>query len=97
MENKNQDWRDYKLQNEEIEMLESIERGEWRSIGNIEERRNNLRKFFNDNKEPSNNISISLDKEDYEIILKKSNQYGMNYKELIENLVHNFAIGKVIL
>ncbi len=97
MKNKNQDWRDYKLQDEEVEMLESIERNEWQSIGNIHERTNNLREFFSKKHEGENTININLNKEDLDILLTKSNQYGMNYKELIENLVHNFAIGKVIL
>jgi predicted DNA binding CopG/RHH family protein len=97
MNNKNQDWRDYNLQVEEVELLESIEKQEWRSIENIEERRNNLRSFFAENDNAENVININLDKEDFDSIVDKSNQYGMNYKELIEKLVHNFAIGKVML
>lgn len=97
MKNKNQDWRDYNLQVEEVELLESIEKQEWRSIENIEERRNNLRSFFAEDNNAENVININLDKEDFDSIVDKSNQYGMNYKELIEKLVHNFAIGKVML
>lgn len=97
MNNKNQDWRDYNLQVEEVELLESIEKQEWRSIENIEERRNNLRSFFAKDNNAENVININLDKEDFDSIVNKSNQYGMNYKELIEKLVHNFAIGKVML
>lgn len=97
MNNKNQDWRDNNLQVEEVELLESIENREWRSIENIEERRNNLRSFFAEDNIAENVININLDKEDFDSIVNKSNQYGMNYKELIEKLVHNFAIGKVML
>ena len=97
MDNTNKDWRDYQLLNEEVDMLESVESGEWRSIGNIEERRQNLRYYFSDTHEKSNYININLDKEDFDMIMIKRNQYGMNTKELIEKLVHNFAVGKFIL
>jgi predicted DNA binding CopG/RHH family protein len=97
MENKNQDWKDYNLLNDEVEMLESIEKGQWLSIGDIESRKNNLRDFFSNKLKTNNIINLNLAQEDFEIILNKSNQYGINYKELLEKLVHNFAIGKVIL
>ncbi|MEI6088851.1 MAG: hypothetical protein WCR42_00210 [bacterium] len=95
MENK--DWRDYNLPNDEVELLESIESCEWKSIENLDERRNNLRAFFSKNNDSEKMININLDKDDFDSILNKSNQYGMNYKELIEKLVHNFAIGKIML
>jgi len=43
------DWRDFQLEDEEIKLLESIENGEWQSIENIEERRQNLSESFSDN------------------------------------------------
>jgi predicted DNA binding CopG/RHH family protein len=92
-----QDWRDYNLQDDEVELLESIESCEWKSIENIDERRNNLRAFFSKNNDSEKMININLDKDDFDSIINKSNQYGMNYKELIEKLVHNFAIGKIML
>lgn len=33
----------------------------------------------------------------FDIIQNKSKQYGISYKELIERLVKNFAIGNVAL
>lgn len=45
------DWRDFQLEDEEIKLLESIENGEWQSIENLEERRQNLRESFSDNSE----------------------------------------------
>jgi len=95
MENK--DWRDYNLPNDEVELLESVESSEWKSIENLDERKNNLRAFFSKNNDSEKIININLDKDDFNSILNKSNQYGMNYKELIEKLVHNFAIGKIML
>jgi predicted DNA binding CopG/RHH family protein len=97
IENKSPDWRDYILNKDEIDMLESVEKGEWKSIGNIDERRQKLREFFGVSQENSNNINIELNKEDMEILMLKSSQIGLNYKEIIEKLVHNFAIGKIYI
>ena len=70
MNNNIKDWRDSTLPDDEIEMLESIENGEWKSIGNIDERRNNLREFFSDNGKSTNLININLVQEDFDIIIK---------------------------
>lgn len=91
------DWKDYNLDKDEIEMLESVERGEWTSIGNIEERRQRLRDYFSTKSEPSRNVNIYLNKNEFEKLLEKSSQYNMNYQELIEKLIHNFTSGKIIL
>ena len=96
MKKKEQDWRDYNLEDDEIELLESVENREWKSIGNIEERRNNLRSYFS-NDEDTNFVNIKLNKSEFDLILSKSKQYGMNYKEVLEKLVHNFANGKITL
>lgn len=97
MENKNQDWRDFDLDQDEVELLESIENKEWKSVGNIGSRQEQLRSFFIDENEQEKIINLKLKREDLEIIIKKSSQYGINYKELIEKVVHNFAIGKMVL
>jgi predicted DNA binding CopG/RHH family protein len=91
------DWRDYKLDNDEVDLLESIENREWQSIGNIEERKENLKAFFNQDYSSVNLSNINVDKNDLDKILDKSNKLGIDYKKLIENLVHDFAIGKIAL
>lgn len=91
------DWHEFNLDNDELEMLESIENQQWKSIGNIEFRKNQLREFFSNDEETINQINLTLDKSDFQKILDKSNQYGISYKELLEKLVHNFAIGKIAL
>lgn len=96
MKKKEQDWRDYNLEDDEIELLESVENREWKSIGNIEERRNNLRSYFSDD-EDTNFVNIPLKKSEFDLIVHKSKHYGMNYKEVLEKLVQNFANGKITL
>lgn len=91
------DWTDYNLDIDEVELLENIENGEWQSIGNLEIRKNNLRDYFNKENISMNIVNINLDKNDFDTILDKSNKMGIDYRKLIENLVHDFAIGKIAL
>jgi predicted DNA binding CopG/RHH family protein len=97
MKNKDQNWRDLNLDVDEVEMLESIERGEWKSVGNIEERRQRLREFFAQESDDMSNININLSKEEYEYLVQKSSQYGISYKELIGKLIQSYTSGKVVL
>jgi len=97
MKNEIKDWKELDLEKDEIEMLESIENGEWKSIGNVEERRKNLKQFFSNYNDNLNSVNIELEKDIFDIIQNKSKQYGISYKELIERLVKNFAIGNVAL
>jgi predicted DNA binding CopG/RHH family protein len=97
MKTKDKDWRDFDLETYETEMLKSVERGKWKSVKNIESRRQSLQSYFSETDEPEGDIKISLNKEDFVLIMQKSKEYGINYKELIENLVHEFAIGKILI
>ena len=74
MKNEIKDWKELNLESDEIEMLESIENGEWKSIGNIEERRKNLKHFFSNYNDNLNSINIELEKDIFDIIQNKSKQ-----------------------
>ncbi len=91
------DWRDYELEKDEIELLNSVENGEWKSVGDIEERKRSIREFFSDDIEQKNTLNITLSKEDFDLIVKKSNQNGINYKELVVKLIKNYISGKIVL
>jgi predicted DNA binding CopG/RHH family protein len=97
MKNEDKDWRDYKLEPDEIELLESVERGEWKSVGNIEERRQELRRFFTKDFENYDRLFVELPKEDFELLRQKSQTYGISYQELVQKLIHGFANGKIML
>jgi hypothetical protein len=40
-------------------------------------------------------MNIPLKKSEFDLIVHKSKHYGMNYKEVLEKLVQNFANGKI--
>lgn len=96
--NENIDWRELNLEKEEIDLLESVENGEWKSIGNIEKRREELRKFFAKDynlSTDSGKITLNISKKDIASLKSKSKLLGISYDMLISKLIHNYAQGKI--
>ncbi len=85
--------KEYILDNEEKELLEEIENGEWRSVENLEEEKAKLAesakysKFLKEKKQ----VSIRFSVEDLIAIKSKAKQLGMGYQNLIQLLVHKYV------
>lgn len=62
MKNEIKDWKELDLEESEIEMLESVENGEWQSIGNLEERKKNLKTILSHYKKNLSSVNIELEK-----------------------------------
>lgn len=60
MKNEIKDWKELDLEESEIEMLESVENGEWQSIGNLEERKKNLKTILSHYKKSLSSVNIEL-------------------------------------
>ena len=96
MLSENKDWRELDLDSDELELLDSIEAGEWFSVGNIDERKNKLRNYFSPNN-ISNSVSIEIDKDTYNLMMSKCKQFGVSYNVLISKLIQNININNVAL
>jgi len=85
--------------NEELELLDEIEKGEWvlseLPQSEIENYQQNAlyTKLLNEKKQ----TTIRFSTHDLAIIKAKSKELGIGYQNLIQNLVHNYAIGKIKL
>lgn len=96
--NKIVDWSELTLDKDEIELLVSVEKGEWKSTGNIEKRREELRKFFNpdySSDEDSGKITLKIPKKDLANLKLKSKKLGISYDVLISKLIHNYAQNRI--
>jgi hypothetical protein len=96
MLSKNKDWRELDIAPEEVELLESIESGDWVSVGDIEERKQKLRNFFSQN-DVLDSVSIEIDKDTYNLMMSKCKQFGVSYNVLITKLIQNININNVAL
>jgi predicted DNA binding CopG/RHH family protein len=87
------------LDNEELELLEEIERREWIDAPLSEEERENYAqnaaytKALQEKRQTTIRFSVS----DLAIIKAKAKEMGIGYQNLIQTLVHNYAHDKIKL
>lgn len=85
-----------KLDTEERELLDAYERGEWHSIGALQEKLEQYQAYATATLEADGLVNIALSKEDLEAIQRKAAETGMSYQALIANIVHQFACGQLV-
>jgi len=84
-----------KIDDDEKELLESVERAEWKSAsGGKRERTRNARyakaRFRKDRR-----MNIRLSSKDLEAIQKRALAEGLPYQTLIVSLLHKYAAGRL--
>ncbi len=86
----------YKLDDYEVDLLQSIEGGEWLSVENIEQRRAEVSIYAQNTLANMRKIEIEIEinNNDWHDILVKSAQMGIPYKQLLSAVLHGFASGK---
>jgi len=85
-----------KLDTEERELLDSYERGEWHSIGALQEKLQQYQTYATAALEAAGLISIILPKEDLKAIRRKAAEAGVSYQTLIADIVHQFVVGHLV-
>lgn len=77
---------------EERELIESSEHGEWVSVGNIEEQRAFWQKVARDTLDGERQrISISIPKRDLTKLKTRAAEEGMPYQTLINSILHKYV------
>jgi len=79
----------------ELDILESVENGEWESKGNIDERKQELQSIIKHQKKKA--ISIRISENDLYELKKKSLESAIPYQNLIQMLIHQFTTDKIKL
>jgi predicted DNA binding CopG/RHH family protein len=91
--------KDIILDNEELQLLDEIESGEWREVELSKKDIDNYKqsakytKSLQEKKQTTIRFSVS----DLATVKAKAKDLGIGYQNLIQALVHNYAIGKVKL
>jgi len=86
-----------KLDEEEQDLLNSVEAGEWQSKGNISERRAQLKTYVKHTLKSKKSISLRLPELDLFEIKKRSIEVDIPYQTLIQILIHRYVTGKIKL
>ena len=78
----------------EKELMEEIEKDEWKSIQNLEEEKEKLKEAVKE-KYKKRVISIRLSESDIRKLKKKALETGIPYQTIISSLVHQYVEGKI--
>lgn len=88
--------KDPQLDAEEKELLESVERGEWKTVDNLTEEKAMLREAARNTLRKEKRINIRLSAKDLFDIQTAAAEEGMPYQTLIASIVHKYAAGTLI-
>jgi predicted DNA binding CopG/RHH family protein len=83
-----------KIDADERELLESVERGEWQSAGGKRERTRYAR-YAKATFRKDRRLNIRLSSKDLEAIQKRALAEGLPYQTLISSLLHKYASGRL--
>lgn len=78
----------YDLDPEEEELLESVERGEWVSVPNFEQRKKELQQIARNTLNKTRNINIRLSERDLHKLKVKAAEQGIPYQTLAASILH---------
>jgi len=83
------------LDQEEKDLMESIERDEWQSVKNIDSEKEKAIEAARNTLKKVKRINLRLTQKDYHQIQIKAIEEGMPYQTLISSLVHKYLNGSL--
>jgi predicted DNA binding CopG/RHH family protein len=84
-----------KLEPKEKELLDSVERGEWRSVRGLKGERKRYSRYAAATVRKDRRVNIRISTKDLEAIQKRAVEEGLPYQTLIASLLHKFVSGRL--
>jgi predicted DNA binding CopG/RHH family protein len=84
-----------KLDADEKDILESVERGEWRSARGVKRQRGRYSRDARATFRKDRRLNIRISTKDLEAIQKRALEEGLPYQTLISSLLHKYASGRL--
>jgi predicted DNA binding CopG/RHH family protein len=84
-----------KSESSEKDILESVERGEWKSVGAGKRQRTRYARYAKATFRKDRRLNIRLSSKDLEAIQKRALAEGLPYQTLIASLLHKYASGRL--
>ena len=84
-----------KIDADEKDLLESVERGEWKSAAGGKRERTRYARCANPTFRKDRRLNIRLWSKDLEAIQKRALAKGLPYQTLIASLLHKYASGRL--
>jgi predicted DNA binding CopG/RHH family protein len=80
----------HKFDDEELKLLESIEKGEWRTIENSEEELKKHQSYARKHLNKDKRINIRISSRDLELLKLRSMKEGLPYQTFISSILHKY-------
>ena len=85
-----------KLDKEEKDLLESYERGEWKSVKNLKQEIQKHEEYARQTLKKDKRVNIRISSMVLEEIQTRAIEDGMPYQTLISSILHRFVTGRLI-
>jgi predicted DNA binding CopG/RHH family protein len=83
-----------KLSQDEKDLLESVERGEWETIPNLNRETERYQKYAKATFRKDKRVNIRISEKDLVRLQKKALQEGLPYQTLIASVLHKYITGQ---
>ena len=84
------------LDKEEQFLIESLEKGDWKPVKNLESWKNSLSKAAANTSTKDQRMNIRISKNDLDSVKLKAMEEGLPYQTLIASIIHKYINGKLI-
>jgi predicted DNA binding CopG/RHH family protein len=84
-----------KLDSKEKELVDSVERGEWRSTGRLTDERKRYGRYAAATFRKDRRVNIRISSKDLDAIQKRALEEGLPYQTLISSLLHKYVSGRL--
>ena len=84
------------LDNEEKELVESLENDGWNSTNNLEEWKTLLSKTASETLAKDQRMNIRVSKNDLDGIKLRAVEEGLPYQTLVASIIHKYVTGRLI-
>ncbi len=85
-----------KVDRKEKDLLESVDRGEWKSVRGLRGERKRFQRYAATTFRKDRRVNIRLSSKDLEAIQKRALEEGLPYQTLIASLLHKYVSGRLV-
>ena len=86
----------YLLDEEENELLKSIESGEWKSIDNLQDNILQHKNIAKNTLKKDKRINIRLSSNDLQSLKSNAIELGLPYQTLVSSVLHQYVNGRLV-
>lgn len=83
------------LDDEERDLVESIERGEWKSVKNLKTEIKKHQEYARNTLKKDKRVNIRISARDLEAIQTRAAEDGIPYQTLMASVLHRFVSGRL--